>query len=513
MIYLYLKKKRRITMKKLRLALAVLLLLGTVATVQAVTGTHGVYSWLLAGRSNEGKTCAELDDVYADSDTTWVEFKLEEATLTTGPHDDGTLHVDITLAGSPGGSFSWTSDIGVDAIVVKDGVDGASFYVYDGLTSPADGSVGPSGGSTRNSEETTDTNLTTPNDGAKDISHISFCYDVEAASPTLATTPNPVSGTVGDTLNDTAVLSGGNSPTGSITFKLYPPADATCSGDPVFSQQVTVNGNGSYNTTTGHVADQAGTWRWTADYSGDGNNNSASSGCQEELVTIDPASPTLATTPNPQTGTVGDTLNDTAVLSGGFNPTGSITFKLYPPADATCSGDPVFSQQVTVNGNGSYNTTTGHVADQAGTWRWTAYYSGDVNNNSASSGCTEELVLIEKPTAITLPGSSFNVEANARRVTLTWETVTEVDNAGFNLYRAMLKEGPYTQINEALIAAQGDPVSGAGYSFADAPDYGTYYYKLEDVDLYGMSTLHGPVRVTVARPLRRPLYRPRLPEF
>jgi hypothetical protein len=41
----------------------------------------------------------------------------------------------------------------------------------------------------------------------------------------------------------------------------------------------------------------------------------------------------------------------------------------------------------------------------------------------------------------------------------------------------------------------------------------TVYYQLEDVDYHGVSTMHGPVRVTVARPLRRPLYRPTLPEF
>lgn len=116
-------------------------------------------------------------------------------------------------------------------------------------------------------------------------------------------------------------------------------------------------------------------------------------------------------------------------------------------------------------------------------------------------------------TAINLPSSSFTADAGAGGVSLAWETGTEVENAGFNLYRALLKDGPYSKINDALITAQGDPVSGASYSFLDTPGYGTFYYKLEDMDLYGMSTLHGPVKITVARPLRRPLYRPRLPEF
>ena len=115
----------------------------------------------------------------------------------------------------------------------------------------------------------------------------------------------------------------------------------------------------------------------------------------------------------------------------------------------------------------------------------------------------------EEPTAITL--ASFTAEADAEGVDLAWETATEVDNAGFNLYRANSPGGPYAKVNDTLIAAQGDPVSGASYGFVDTPGYGVFYYKLEDVDYSGVSTLHGPLEVAVARPLRRPLRRPLLP--
>src|SRR5207249_1412939 len=40
------------------------------------------------------------------------------------------------------------------------------------------------------------------------------------STPSLTTTPSPSSGIVGATLNDTGNLSGGTSPTGSITFNL-----------------------------------------------------------------------------------------------------------------------------------------------------------------------------------------------------------------------------------------------------------------------------------------------------
>src|SRR5205814_812552 len=88
------------------------------------------------------------------------------------------------------------------------------------------------------------------------------------------------------------------------------------------------------------------------------------------------------------------TLNDAATLSGGFGPTGTITFNLYDPDQAGCTGTPRFTQTVTVNGNGTYSTTGGFPADKSGTWNWTATYSGDNNNAPAASNCGSEPVQI-----------------------------------------------------------------------------------------------------------------------
>ena len=99
------------------------------------------------------------------------------------------------------------------------------------------------------------------------------------------------------------------------------------------------------------------------------------------------------------------------------------------------------------------------------------------------------------PTAIEL--ISFTAKPLPRgRVLLAWETGTEVDNAGFNLYRTTAEEGPYTKI-AGLIPAKGSPVAGARYRFLDKPGFGRFFYKLEDVDIYGGSTMHGPVEAVV----------------
>jgi hypothetical protein len=100
------------------------------------------------------------------------------------------------------------------------------------------------------------------------------------------------------------------------------------------------------------------------------------------------------------------------------------------------------------------------------------------------------------PTLIEL--SSFTARASNGRVKLEWTTESEIENAGFNIYRAEVVNGDYIQINDELIAAKGSSAKGAKYVFTDniAKNRKTYFYKLEDVDLLGVSTFHGPVSAT-----------------
>jgi hypothetical protein len=244
-----------------------------------------------------------------------------------------------------------------------------------------------------------DTGLHSPyNNGGNlaTISHYIVCGQPATgkAAPKLTTAPGS-GGTVGSVvLNDTGTLSGGASPTGSITFNLYDPAHADCSGTPAYTQTVTISGNGSYSTTNTTPASTAGTWNWTAIYTGDSGNLGASSGCGQETVPVAKASPSLTTTPSPGGSVNSVVLNDTGKVSGGFQPGGSITFNLYDPAHADCSGTPAYTQTVTISGNGSYSTTNTTPASTPGTWNWTATYTGDSDNAGASSTCGQETVTV-----------------------------------------------------------------------------------------------------------------------
>ncbi len=93
-----------------------------------------------------------------------------------------------------------------------------------------------------------------------------------------------------------------------------------------------------------------------------------------------------------------------------------------------------------------------------------------------------------KPTAITL--LSFTATGEEGAIRLDWETAMETQNLGFNIYRAVTPHAPKTKINEELIP--GNPGGmGATYSYLDEVNgRNTFYYWIEDVDLYGVSVLH-----------------------
>lgn len=104
------------------------------------------------------------------------------------------------------------------------------------------------------------------------------------------------------------------------------------------------------------------------------------------------------------------------------------------------------------------------------------------------------------PTAIEL--SSFTAVAQADgSVSVEWVTASETDHAGYHIYHSGSEAGSFALVNNAIIAATGIQGQGASYSLLDqSTSVGTHWYRLEDVDIHGIRTSHGPISVEVRAP-------------
>jgi hypothetical protein len=320
--------------------------------------------------------CANLTDLPAGT----KELRIEP--VADGTYSDGTLMVTIDVRNTGlGPVFDFTANQTIVAVAVK---GGPNTNLYDYRTLSAGG-------------VTADTGLHAPagsNGRWSGLSHISFCY-VEKSNPTLVTqasapASDPV--TLGQPISDTATLSGGNSPTGTITFKLYSTeADCKAGTNAITTLgPVTVNGNGNYNS--GNFTPSApGTYFWTAEYSGDAKNNPAieKSCAANEQSVVNKAPSAIATEQS-------FIPNDKATVTGHGTPGGTVKFELFEGLD--CTGTLLYTETVNLDSNGTAstdnsgdpNTNGGYtITTPGGDFSWKATYSGDANNEGSTS-CKEE---------------------------------------------------------------------------------------------------------------------------
>ena len=215
------------------------------------------------------------------------------------------------------------------------------------------------------------------------------CFTVVKNTTAIVTTANQ-SVNAGQAIADSATLSGATADAGgTITFRAYGPSDNSCANTPAFtSNAIAVSGNGSYGPVS-FIPATAGTYHWIATYSGDAKNLGSAGACGDagENDTVNKVNPTIATTAS-GTVIVGADVSDTATVSGGLNPTGTVTFNLYGPNDATCANDPIFTSANRPLSGGSA-TSAAFTTSQVGTYRWIATYNGDANNNAVSGACND----------------------------------------------------------------------------------------------------------------------------
>lgn len=164
--------------------------------------------------------------------------------------------------------------------------------------------------------------------------------------------------------------------------------------------------------------------------------------------------------------------------------------------------------------NGTF-TFAQAFAGHAANGTWTLYSrddttSGDqcapagVDAMDGASISSWSLTIVGQPTAAGV--ETFSATKYSDGTQINWQTGSEVDNLGFNVYRD--DSGKRTRLNEQILAGSGLLVgpslnlkSGNSYSWTDSlPTGNNTRYWLEDVGLNGRSTWHGPFSITRSAP-------------
>lgn len=112
-----------------------------------------------------------------------------------------------------------------------------------------------------------------------------------------------------------------------------------------------------------------------------------------------------------------------------------------------------------------------------------------------SLNTTVDFGFIIAPTLVTL--DTFEVLSDGSATTIKWETASEDANLGFNVYREangkreLLNSSPI--IGTALRSKVNLETKNSGYGWTDIEPVENAVYYLEDIDLKGTRTIHGPV--------------------
>ncbi len=199
------------------------------------------------------------------------------------------------------------------------------------------------------------------------------------ATPTLSTTAT--SGAVGGTISDTASITGGSSPTGTVTFKAY--SNSTCTTLAYTSDPVTLSGgqaSASFAPTT------AGSYYWRATYSGDAANDSVTSACNldpNETSTV--AAPVTVSPASLAAATVGQAYSQSLSASGGTAP---YTFEVSVgalPAGLTLTSGGSLSGTPTASGSFNFTVKATDSAARTGSRAYTLTVSAPTINVSPAS--------------------------------------------------------------------------------------------------------------------------------
>ena len=293
-----------------------------------------------------------------------------------------------------------------------------------------------------------------------DMSDTNFTINGSCPTITLSPTTLPI-GTVNSSYSQSVTASGGTAP---YTYNLSAgalPNDLTLSAAGVISGTPTQAGSFNITVRATDAALCTGTRAYTLTIN-----------CQ--AITLSPGSL--------PTGTVGTSYSQSLTASGGTPPQTFGVTSGSLPGGVTLSSGGLLSGTPTAQGTFNFTVTA--------------------NDSGSCAGNLGYSLTINSPSVINL--ISFTASAFDKGTLLEWRTGFEADNLGFNVYR---DDGAGRKlVNQQVMAGSAltaGSILSAGQSYAlwdkgiadcglRIGDCGNAGYWLEDVDLKGTSTWHGP---------------------
>jgi hypothetical protein len=213
----------------------------------------------------------------------------------------------------------------------------------------------------------------------------------------------------GTPVTDKATVGGaaGSSAAGSVSYSVY--GDAACTQLAASAGSAAVAG-GAAGPSTALAGLAPGKYWWRASYSGEVNNQPASSECGSEVLTV--LAPTTTTTVQSGGGVtgasitvpVGTPVTDTAHIAGSLAAasTGTVSYVLYKDNKCTV---PAAATSAAAETKGVAGPSAA-VKPAAGSYYWKASYSGDAANAPSVSACGGEVLVVARTLNLGLAGNS-----------------------------------------------------------------------------------------------------------
>jgi hypothetical protein len=289
---------------------------------------------------------------------------------------------------------------------------------------------------------------------------------INKASPIITPSLSSTAVAVGKSVTDSATLSGGLKVGGTVAYEYF--SGSACTGTAIAVGVPVIVTNGVVPKSISQVFVTVGSYSWNAVYSGDSNNNGATSPCQ--LLAVNSAPAAISTFLSASTVTAGSSVTGAATLSGATSSAGGIvTYEFF--SGSYCSGSETTVGSVVVT-SGVVPSSIPQVFSSPGPYSWNAVYGGDAHNNGATSPC-EPLSVRGVPTIVTsLSASVIGVGGSAFDASmLTGTTSTAGGSVQYEYFPGSACTGTATPVGSAVAVTDGVVPNSVSQQFGSAGSY------------------------------------------